>query len=350
MKLVAIAGTRPEVIKLAPVIIEARKRGHEIKLIATGQHPNLQDLAAVFNLKISKYHELFPDALSVKFGATLINIVDDIANADWVFVQGDTYSALSGAIAAFYSKIKLCHVEAGLRTYNRQNPWPEESNRRMISHMADLHACPTEGAANNIFKETISGTITTTGNTVVDALRYVKIEKAEEPHILITAHRRENWDHLAEICFAVDRIAELHPEYRIKWPVHPNPDIGRVIKQLLGAKSTIDILPPQPYEAFVNLMAGSKIILTDSGGVQEEAPRFNVPVLVMRKTTERPEGIEAGCSKLVGSVPADIISAAHTLLTDDALYHKMSTGFNPYGDGHAAERILDAIEQFKGAD
>jgi UDP-N-acetylglucosamine 2-epimerase len=294
-----------------------------------------------------------------------LGAVLDKAQPSRVLVQGDTTTTFAATLAAFYRKIPVAHIEAGLRTRNLLSPWPEEANRRIVSSLSDLHFAPTASARDNLLAEHVpADRIFVTGNTVIDALRTIvqrldaeahvspqiapvlsKLESGRRRLILMTIHRRENWGKgLRSICEAAIGLA-ARGDVQIAIPVHPNPNVRKVIHEELAGSSRISLLAPLDYVSFVDLMRRSHFVLTDSGGVQEEAPALNKPVLVLRDTTERPEGVAAGASKLVGLNPAHIISAAERLLDDEAEYAKMSRAPNPFGDGMASIRIAQILEE-----
>jgi UDP-N-acetylglucosamine 2-epimerase (non-hydrolysing) len=279
---------------------------------------------------------------------------------DWVLVQGDTTTVMAASLAAYYQKVKIGHVEAGLRTHDKFHPFPEEVNRRVADLLSDLCFAPTEGARKNLLSEGVpDGAIRVTGNTVVDALWLIRDRLRQSPRafddglpellpgerlILVTGHRRESFGPAFEqICLAIRDLALQFPDSRVVYPVHLNPNVQEPVRRILGGTERIHLLPPLPYGAFVRLMDRAHLILTDSGGVQEEAPSLGKPVLVMRGRTERPEGIEAGNVRLVGTERERIVSEAALLLNDGEKYAAMAAAHNPYGDGHAAERIAEAL-------
>lgn len=368
MKLFIIAGTRPEAIKLVPVYIEAKKRGIEVNFISTGQHREMLD-------QVFQWFEIQPDMdlVIMQKNQTLANLTSNVLlkldtlfaeeKPDWVIVQGDTTTAFVASLAAYYHKIKVAHVEAGLRTHNKYSPWPEEINRSLIGRIADLHFAPTGLSAENLKKENIAeDKIFITGNTVIDALLYTN-EKAKNKNIfplqlqnyftgeeknrklaLITGHRRENWGQgFEEICKAIQTLALRYPDIHVVYPVHLNPNVQEPVQRLLSGHQNIILTDPLNYPEFVRMMERSYIILSDSGGVQEEAPSLGKPVLVMRDTTERPEGVEAGSVKLVGTSSESIINSFIELMEDNSVYQKMSNVKNPYGDGTASRRIIDIL-------
>ena len=284
---------------------------------------------------------------------------------DLVLAQGDTTTVFVAALASFYLKIPFGHVEAGLRTYNKRHPFPEEINRQLASRMADLHFAPTEQSKQNLLQEGVDpATVHVTGNTVIDALFYTKNlmssgvdisptgyqPSAGKRLILLTAHRRENFgDGMENICRAVLRVVKENPDVELVYPVHLNPNVQDPVNQYLAGQERIHLIKPLDYAPFVALMDSSTLILTDSGGVQEEAPSLGKPVLVLRETTERPEAVEAGTVKLVGTDVDKIVWEANRLLQDSNAYNAMTMAHNPYGDGHASERIVEVCERFLGA-
>jgi len=358
MRVLIILGTRPECIKLAPVVRELRKRpGFEVRICTTGQHDELVrsamhtfGLVADYDYEMSRLDNSLTNALVSALCHIRIAIGESHPNL--VIVQGDTVSALAGALAAFYDKVPVAHVEAGLRTYDKTQPWPEEVNRRIITQIADWHFMPTLRAARNVGREQPLGRRGgMVGNTVIDALLWVKEKYAQhwemEPgHILVTAHRRENWgDGILSICQAIKRLAVQHEGLFFVWPLHPNRVIRDTVERELGNVRAVLLEEPMSYDVLVRQMMVAQIILTDSGGIQEEAPTLNTPVLILRDKTERPEAVECGAAKLVGTDPDRIVAEVTRLLTDKGEYERMASAKNPFGDGHAAKRIVDALEK-----
>jgi len=367
IKVLSIIGTRPEVIKMAPVIRELRNRPTVIEptVIVTGQHRemsepymNLFGIKADVDLAIMQENQtldsIFVNILTV-LPAALARIEPDI-----MLVQGDTSSAFAAALAAYHGKIMVGHVEAGLRTGNKYNPFPEEMNRRLVGAVADLHFAPTASARANLLREGVPEEhIFVTGNTVIDALRMVvrdeyafthevlsRIDYAKRRVICVTTHRRESFgEPLKNTLRALKEIVRRHPDVEIVLPVHYNPNVRPYVYEALAGTERIHLIEPLSYEPFVQLMNKSYLIVSDSGGVQEEAPGLGKPVLVLRETTERPEGIEAGTARLVGTDAERIVSVVTELLEDEAAYKKMSRAVNPYGDGKAAIRIAEVIEK-----
>ena len=361
-----VVGTRPEAIKMAPVVhaLRARKEGRTI-LCVTAQHREMLDQALeIFSLKPDIDLNLMTPGqdLTTLTARALTGVRDAIRQArpDALLVHGDTTTCLAAALAAFYERIPVGHVEAGLRTYNFEAPWPEEMNRRLVDPICKWCFAPTDSAAKNLRAEHISDEhIFVTGNTGIDALMLAVELAAKNPPeiiglklaelsgkkmILVTGHRRENFGGgMENICRALHDIAERNADTLIVYPVHLNPNVGEPVRRILGAHPRVKLLEPQAYLAFVALMRHATLILTDSGGIQEEAPSLGKPVLVMRDTTERPEAIEAGTARLVGTDRARIVAEAEKLLRDEGERLKMTATGNPYGDGKAAQRIVDIL-------
>ncbi|HKM43304.1 MAG TPA: UDP-N-acetylglucosamine 2-epimerase (non-hydrolyzing) [Limnochordia bacterium] len=362
-KLALVFGTRPEAIKMAPLVRECQAvDGWDTRVIITGQHREMVDqVLELFELKADY------DLNIMRHGQTLSEIAERTLQGmkevfarwrpDLILVHGDTSTAFAAALASFYEKIPVGHVEAGLRTESIHNPFPEEANRRLIDVLATLYFAPTEQAAANLRREGIgSEGIYVTGNTVIDALlsvvdsEYVFRDPAlqsldfDRPCLVVTAHRRENWgEPLKGICQALLDLGDL--DLQIVVAMHRNPAIQKVMREVLGMSPKIRLLDAPDYREFANLLARCTLLLTDSGGLQEEAPALHKPVLVMREVTERPEAIEAGTVRLVGSGRQDITNAVTRLLTDSALYERMSSAPNPYGDGQAARRICEILQE-----
>lgn len=367
-KVLIVFGTRPEAIKMAPLVKQFLLHNHsfETKVCVTAQHREMLDQVLHFFNIIPDY-----DLDLMKPGQNLYSLTSDIIvgikpilesyKPNYVFVHGDTTTTLGASLASFYSGATVCHVEAGLRTYNKIAPFPEEVNRQVTSRIADLHFAPTEKARKNLIEEKIPfNKISVTGNTVIDALmESVKIvnqsdiaeiktlKNLVDPQkqlVLVTGHRRENFGQgFLDICEALDQISR-YPDVQIIYPVHLNPNVQQPVYNILEGNSNIHLIPPLPYEAFIWLMDKAKIVITDSGGIQEEAPSLGKPVLVMRETTERPEAVEAGTVKLVGTDRDKIVQEALALLSDTEKYNDMSKLHNPYGDGHATERIVEFLK------
>ena len=368
-KILLVFGTRPEAIKMIPVVREFRKAAGEFdaKVCVTAQHRGMLDQVLDFFGITPDY-----DLNLMKQGQTLTSLTSDVLlgmkpvleefNPDWVLVHGDTSTSMAAALAAYYNGSKVAHVEAGLRTYDKWAPFPEEMNRQITGRIADLHFAPTDEAARNLLGERVSiDKIIVTGNTVIDAL-YESIGKLDEGYsndeikmlesmvdpaketILVTGHRRENFgEGFVNICNALKDIATQRPSAQIIYPVHMNPNVRKPVGEILGDVASVSLIDPLSYPAFVWLMNRSKLIITDSGGVQEEAPSLGKPVLVMRDVTERPEAVKAGTVILVGTDRKKIVREALDLLSNEKRYKKMSGLYNPYGDGMAAKRIVDAF-------
>jgi UDP-N-acetylglucosamine 2-epimerase (non-hydrolysing) len=368
-KIAVIFGTRPDTIKLAPIILELRKHPHfRVINIATAQHRQMLDqVLDVFGIKPDfDLNIMEPKQSLAKLTKNTIAGLDDIlveTKPDMVLVQGDTTTTFVGSLAAFYRQIPVGHVEAGLRTQDKANPFPEEINRRLTSCIADIHFAPTSTAKRALLREHIpQDQIIVTGNSVIDALRY-SIKKVfrfsdhrlndyvqeKRRIILLTMHRRENWGTpMIGACEAVRTLANRYQDDRFVFPVHLNPIVRDVVYPILEDLKNVILIEPLPYGEFVNVMARSYLILTDSGGVQEEGPSLGKPVLVLRKVTERPEAVQFGTAKLVGLDQKKITSAARTLLDNSTAYHRMASATNPYGDGQASRRTLQALEYFFG--
>ncbi len=370
-KILFVFGTRPEAIKLAPVIHEIKnhKSDFDVKVCVTAQHREMLDqVLGFFDIKpdydlnvMKKGQNLFE--LTSRL---LLGLQDILQNEhfDLVLVHGDTTTTLVSSLAAYYTKIKLAHIEAGLRTHDKFAPFPEEVNRSITGRLADIHFAPTEKARQNLISEGISEeSIIVTGNTVIDAL-YQGLDIVKEnanssiqsidemidvskKMILVTGHRRENFgDGFLNICKALKEISDRE-DVQIIYPVHLNPNVQKPVYDILGESPNVLLLDPQPYETFIHLMNKSYIIITDSGGIQEEAPSLGKPVLVMRDTTERPEAVEAGTVILVGTDKDKIVNNAVTLLDDSDAYEDMSLKHNPYGDGKASARIAEYLKDLE---
>lgn len=368
MKVMSIFGTRPEAIKMAPVVRELLKHPEiETKVCLTAQHREMLDqVVDLFQLPVDY------DLDIMKQGQSLYDITDRVLlglkevlekeKPDLVLVHGDTTTTFSATLSAFYQQIDVGHVEAGLRTGNMYSPFPEEANRRLTSVLTALHFAPTETARQNLLKENQKDDhIFTVGNSVIDALLatvkkdYVfedkELQDIEEHKriILVTTHRRENLgEPMRNVYRALRRLVETVPDTEVVFPVHRNPLVRQAVKEVLNGVPGIHLVDPMEYEPFTNLMARSAIILTDSGGIQEEAPSLGKPVLVLRDTTERPEAVASGTVKLVGTDEDKVYNTAYKLLTDEKAYKEMAESINPYGDGHTSERIVQAILYFYG--
>ncbi|MDR1054428.1 MAG: UDP-N-acetylglucosamine 2-epimerase (non-hydrolyzing) [Prevotellaceae bacterium] len=366
-KLLLTFGTRPEAIKMAPLVKEFQKCSDrfETRICVTAQHRQMLD-------QVLDFFEITPDydLNLMRPGQNLFQLTADIITGlksvledfkpDYIFVHGDTSTSMASALASFYAGVKVCHIEAGLRTYNKQAPFPEEMNRQITGRLTDVHFAPTQAAKDNLLSEKVSGQIEVTGNTVIDALLFAvnKLKNYSNKEIetlkntldfskriiLVTGHRRENFgDGFIHICEAILEIA-ADPEVEIVYPVHLNPHVQDPVNRLLKGKSNIQLINPLAYPTFVWLMNQACIILTDSGGIQEEAPSLGKPVLVMRETTERPEAVRAGTVKLVGTDKERIVSETKRLLNDKDYYSTMQKIHNPYGDGLAVQRIVEIMK------
>ena len=361
-KVICVVGTRPEAIKMAPVILALKKnRDIDCRVLATAQHRQMLDqVLAVFGIAPNIDLDIMkPNQKLTTLTAKLLEKLDEVfdeENPDVVLAQGDTTTVMTVSLACFYHKIPFGHVEAGLRTGDMNNPFPEEMNRVIAGKMARWHFAPTESSRQNLLKENVGdGAINVTGNTVIDALYEVKDREMSLPVsldqnkrlILVTAHRRENFGApFREICRAVLALASANPDIEILYPVHPNPNVKSVVEDMLGGHAQIKLCPPLDYLPFVAAMKRAYFILSDSGGVQEEAPALGKPVLVLRYETERPEAVEAGVVKLVGPNCDAILKNAQRLLDDECFYQSMARGVSPYGDGRAAARITEQLVNF----
>lgn len=368
IKVMTVFGTRPDAIKMAPVVLELarRKDKFEMFVAVTGQHREMLDqVLSVFNIVPDADLGIMQAKQSLS-GMTCraIEGLDPIierVQPDMLLAQGDTTTTFAASLAAFYHKVAFGHVEAGLRTDNKYDPFPEEMNRRLTGVLTDLHFAPTEAARQNLLAQGISDSaIHVTGNTVIDALLHVAAKpfsfedealtramSDDKRLILVTAHRRENWgEPIRDICRSVKELVSLHPDTEVVFSLHKNPIVREVVVPELESVERVHLIEPPDYVPFVHLMKSAHLILTDSGGVQEEAPALGKPVLVLRKTTERPEGVAAGNAKLIGTDKERIVAEANLLLDDSAEYERMARVANPYGDGNAAERIADAIFTF----
>ncbi len=372
-------GTRPEAIKLAPVVTALRKSpDFACTVVATGQHKEMfRQVTDQFGLTVDADLDVMrPDQSLAQLTARLMDGIDRwlaTAHPDMALVQGDTTTVLVAALACFYRRIPIGHVEAGLRTGNIWSPFPEEVNRRLASLLVRLHFAPTSAARDALLREGVADdSIAVTGNTVIDALHMeAAIQQSDgvgaaidgeldgligadwrrAPFVLITGHRRENFgEGIEQICKAIAELARRFEDHHFVYPVHLNPNVSVHVNRLLGRLRNVHLIPPQGYRNFVRLMSRCRLVLTDSGGVQEEAPSLGKPVLVMRDTTERPEGVAAGTAILTGPNAAAIVAHAARLLTDESAYQAMARARNPYGDGRASERIVERIRgHFEGA-
>ena len=368
-KIAVIFGTRPEAIKLCPVVLALKDNpAFECRVCVTGQHREmLQQVLDVFGVVPDKDLALMrPNQTLGGLTSRAIAAIDEYLaeeRPDIVMVQGDTTTVLAGALAAFYHHIPVAHVEAGLRTWNMESPWPEEANRVLTTRLAKWHFCPTENNKNNLLKEGVpEKDVYVTGNTVIDALLMAKemvrknpptidglppaLMSSDERMVLITGHRRENFgEGFDHICTAIRNLAERFPDVHFVYPVHLNPNVREPVGRILGSHCcrNVHLIEPQSYLPFVALMNRAYLILTDSGGVQEEAPSLGKPVLVMRDTTERPEAVTAGTVKIVGTQRESIEMEVARLLTNGNEYARMKMAVNPYGDGEAVARIVDVL-------
>lgn len=363
MRTMIVMGTRPEVVKLAPLALELRRyrKQFRVVLVGTGQHRDLvpQHLRP-FRLRLdADLRVMVPGQALAGITARTVRRMDALlseAPPDVVVVEGDTTAVLAAGLAAFYRKIPVAHVEAGLRSRDIYNPFPEEINRRLVGGLADIHFAPTASARDNLLSENVpADRIFVTGNTAIDALLLAAKRRPKRPAIpaaalcgrrmiLVTAHRRENWDRgIQEICLALRDLLARFEDIAVVYPVHPNPVVRDQVAEVLGGQDRAHLIAPAGYVEFVDLMKRSHLILTDSGGVQEEAPSLGKPILVMREKTERTEGVEAGCSRLVGADRRRIVAETSRILRDTARYEAMVASGNPYGDGKAASRIRQAL-------
>lgn len=369
VKVITIFGTRPEAIKMAPLVKEMEKNPNiENKVCVTAQHRqmldqvlDLFDISPDFDLNIMQSKQTLT-GITTRVLEGLEDIFEK-ENPNLVLVHGDTTTTFAGALAAFYQKIKVGHVEAGLRTFDKYFPFPEEMNRKLTGSIADLHFAPTTGSKSNLLREGIDEKdIFVTGNTVIDAMEFTvedsyvfnnnelnDIEYDKKKVIMVTAHRRENWgDGIENICNALKRIVEENNDVEIVYLVHLNPVVKDVVYRILGGIPRVHLLPPLDTKETHNLMNKCFMVMTDSGGLQEEAPHLGKPVLVLRDVTERPEAVKAGTVKLVGTDINTILNTANELIRDSAEYDKMSRAINPYGDGKASQRIVSAILDYFG--
>ena len=362
MKILSVFGTRPEAVKMAPIVqLLAQKAGVESRVCVTAQHRQMLDqVLTLFDIRPDYDLDLMRDDQSLaQLSAAIFTHLDPVLadfQPDWVLAQGDTTTVAITSLLAYYRRIRFGHVEAGLRTHDKWQPFPEEINRRVAGVTADLHFAPTQWARSNLLSEGVDDAlIRVTGNPVIDALQRVAAQPAPvqvqalleglqgRRLILVTAHRRENFGRpLEDICSALCQLA-ARGDVQIVYPVHLNPNVQEPVYRILKDVERITLLPPLDYLPLVHLLKHASLVLTDSGGIQEEAPGFGVPALVLREVTERPEGIEAGTLKLVGTDTASIVAEATRLLDDPAAYSLMARAANPYGDGHAAPRIVDAL-------
>lgn len=364
LKVMAVFGTRPEAIKMAPVVRALRHSSFRCNVVVTAQHREMLD-------QVLDLFEIVPDHdLNImRHGQSLTDITVRVVSGlepvlqaeqpDTVLVHGDTTTALAASLAAFYRQIPVGHVEAGLRTADRYDPFPEEMNRRLVDTLADMHFAPTTAAMQNLLAENVPASRAfVTGNTVIDALlsvvrhgyrfrdpRLARLAEMPGRVLLVTTHRRENLgERMVGIYSALRKIISDFRDTRVVFPMHKNPAVRSLVEEELGGLERVHLIEPPEYEEFANLMNKAYLVLTDSGGIQEEAPALGKPVLVLRETTERPEGVAAGTLRKVGTATADIVAAASELLSDSSAYERMARAANPYGDGRASERIVAALE------
>lgn len=360
-KLMFVVGTRPEAIKMAPIVLMAKQDARfEARLVLTSQHREMLDqMLQVFDLKPDVDLDIMrhDQTLCQVTNSALQGLYESIGalHPDVVLVQGDTTTTFCGALAAFYRQVKVAHIEAGLRTFDKLQPYPEEVNRCLTTQLTHYHFAPTEGSRRNLLREGVdSANIWVTGNTAIDALLLTLERKRQagtlpKPQrnrriLLVTAHRRENHGAPMErICNALLELLERHADLDVLFPVHRSPRVRHVVFDKLRGHERIELVDPLDYQCFVQAMHDAYLILTDSGGVQEEAPSLGKPVLVLRETTERPEAAEAGVARMVGTDQARIVAEASRLLSEREAYDAMAQAMNPYGDGHAARRILDTL-------
>ena len=371
MKILCVLGTRPEAVKMSPIVRQLKAAaGMETRVCVTAQHRQMLDqVLELFQIEPEYDLDLMRDGQTMaQISAGIFTHLDPILeefDPDWVLAVGDTTTVVTTSLLAFYRKIKFGHVEAGLRTHNKWHPFPEEINRRLATVTADLHFAPTEWSKSNLLHEGVDEEhIIVTGNSVIDALKHVAdqaqpeeittllsklkvaspaLRQDRKKLILVTAHRRENFGQPMEnICHALKELAQ-RKDVEIIYPIHLNPHVQEPVNRILKDLPRLTLLPPLDYRPMVHLMKNATLILTDSGGLQEEAPSFGIPVLVMRETTERPEGVDAGTLKLVGTNTRRIVEETTRLLENEIEYAKMAQASNPYGDGHTAERIVEAL-------
>ena len=367
-KIMPIVGTRPEAIKVAPVIHELAKHPDLFSVIpvVTGQHREMLDqvlevfdITPQYDLNIMSKNQTLTQVTQKAMGG--IHDLIQQHRPDMLLAQGDTTTVFSAALMSFYERIPFGHIEAGLRTYNNYDPFPEEINRRLTAPLTELHFAPTKTAENHLLSEKISPkNIFVTGNTVIDALLYIldkedpnekklleSLDITPKKFILVTAHRRESFgEPFINICNGLKLVAEAYPDYKIVYPVHLNPNVQKPVHEILGGLPNVVLTQPLDYFRFVHLMKHAHLILTDSGGIQEEAPSLGIPVLVLREVTERPEAVEAGTVRIVGTHPQNIFGEVKRLMDEDDAYAQMARAINPYGDGNSSYRIVDIIRNY----
>ncbi|MCT4613163.1 MAG: UDP-N-acetylglucosamine 2-epimerase (non-hydrolyzing) [Clostridia bacterium] len=367
IKVMSIFGTRPEAIKMCPVVKEFEKRENiESVVCVTAQHREMLDqVLEIFDVKPDYDLDLMKDRQTITGITTrVLNGLEEVIKKempDMILVHGDTTTTFAGSLAAFYNKVAVGHVEAGLRTYNKYEPYPEEMNRKLTGALADLHFAPTENAKTNLLKEAVNeDIILVTGNTVIDALKDTieedyefenkdlnNIDFENKKVIAMTAHRRENLgEPLENICKSVEKIVDLRDDVEVVYAVHLNPAVREVVNRILGDNKKVHLIDPLNIKDMHNMLKKSYMVMTDSGGLQEEVPSLGKPVLVLRNVTERPEGVEAGTLKLVGTDIDYIYNNAMKLIDSEEAYKKMAEVKNPYGDGFASEKIVDGIEKY----
>lgn len=364
MRVLVVVGTRPEAIKLAPVILEARRRGCEVLVCATAQHREMLDgVLRLFGIVPDSDLDLMrPDQTLADLTARALQGLDQVvaeSKPDWLLVQGDTTTAMVGALVGFYRHVPVGHIEAGLRSFDLEQPFPEELNRIVADVASAAHFVPTETARENLLREgRASESIHVTGNTVIDALHETlrRTDDTELPSairglsptdrlVLVTIHRRESFGHgIESAAHAIEGLARDHSDVQVVFPVHPNPNVRETVHRILGECPRVHLVEPLGYAAFVQTMSRAHLILTDSGGVQEEAPALGVPVLVLRRKTERPEAMQAGAAALVGTDVAEIRRRADLLISSPDAHAKMARAVSPYGDGAAAARIVAILQ------
>jgi UDP-N-acetylglucosamine 2-epimerase (non-hydrolysing) len=368
LKVLIVFGTRPEAIKLAPVIKELERYPDEFTSLVcvTAQHREMLDqVLQIFDIQPDyDLNVMLPNQTLTQLTANLLTRLDQVMAEecpDWVLVQGDTTTVMAASLVAYYHRTRVGHVEAGLRTDDKWQPYPEEINRRVTDVLTDLYFAPTERNQQNLLREGVpEPAIVVTGNTVIDALLMITRRVSEQslpPQIgyvngkrliLVTAHRRESFGGpLANICRALAELARHYEDVHIVYPVHLNPNVARPVHEMLAGIDNISLIEPLDYETFVNLINRSYLILTDSGGLQEEAPSLNKPLLVLRDVTERPEALLSGATRLVGTNPETIVRETVRLLEDPEIYQKMASATNPYGDGQASQRIIQALRRYR---
>lgn len=372
-KVLVMIGTRPECIKLAPLVMALRARPEQfsVHVCLTSQHREmLKQALDWFPIQVDSDLNLMTDGqhqvqLQARILSSVKPVIDDV-QPDLMIVQGDTSTAMASAMAGCFHQVTVVHLEAGLRTFNRYAPWPEEINRLLISQMAEVHLAPTQKNAEQLNTEKVAGTVAVVGNTVIDALLQVRDKVNQDdalrtniernlaqlgfhdfktPYILVTGHRRESFgEGMLAICDALKQLAQQHPDINIVYAVHLNPQVKDVVHKHLHSTDNIFLLPPQEYGPFIYLMDHCHFILSDSGGIQEEAPSLNKPVLVMRETTERMEAVDAGAVKLVGTDTQTIVNTCNDLLDDEQTYNMMAAATNPFGDGRSSKTIADLLQ------